>query len=503
LIAPPLSSEQQFKNCKTLLNSSSPTYGWGGAIFLWTAQTLSSSNFQLTSLTFVGCEAVNKAGHHIHIQSPSTNATGSAIKNGNLLTVSGGTDLYTTSNYNFEYMGIDTSNAGTGTIDPQYHLDLFRQHYISNVPNPCYIDASTIGVDQPDCGGLRYKCKTIAYAIDRNTLPPSGTAPSKDINFVIILMTIPSSDNNLQISLPTTYNNYITIQSNGYIAGGTGYTKYKITSSSQTNSLFQVTGAGRVELLGLQFDNLKTSSPAASAPFISVQNGGTSIQSMIIDSCEFALAGSSNLAHSIISVNGGKISIQKTTFVNYKFDGVMSAIVIQSSSSVISVVELVNVDFTDITQSGTGNGACINCILNSGSSLKTNDSSTFTRCKANSGFGGGIYSTIIDGQIELNKVTFSSCESKSGGAVYSTVSGSGQLSITNQCQFTSCTSSDGNGGGVYASLSSISDSGGIYISGTSSTFTSCTSPISSGLGGAIYLDLSIGTESKYDLTGAS
>ncbi|KAA6326185.1 MAG: hypothetical protein EZS28_053984, partial [Streblomastix strix] len=71
-------------------------------------------------------------------------------------------------------------------------------------------------------------------AIDRNTQPLSGSAPSKDTNFKLILATIPSSDNNLQFILPTAYYNYITIQSNGYVSGGTGYTKYKIPSTSNS-----------------------------------------------------------------------------------------------------------------------------------------------------------------------------------------------------------------------------------------------------------------------------
>jgi hypothetical protein len=41
-------------------------------------------------------------------------------------------------------------------------------------------------------------------------------------------------------------------------------------------------------------------------------------------------------------------------------------------------------------------------------------------------------------------------------------------------------------------LSSISETGGIQITGKASTFKSCTVPIDSGLGGAVYLDLGSG-----------
>ncbi|KAA6388693.1 MAG: hypothetical protein EZS28_015780, partial [Streblomastix strix] len=486
-----------FRDCKTLQNSSNPTYGWGSGIYIYTILEIpnfNNTNFQLSNLIFTGCEAVNKYGHHIHIQSPNTTDTGQAIKNQNMITVSGASDIYTSANYPYEYMGIDTSNAGTGTIDSLQHLDLFRQHYISNVSNPCYIDA-TNGVNVEYCGGQRYKCNTIAHAIDRNTTPSSEIAPSKDTNFKLILTTIASNDNSLQISVPHTYYNYITIQSNGYVSGGTGYTKYKIPTTSNSNSLFSVTDVGLLELLGLQFDNLKTSNPAASAPLISASTSTTSSYCITIIDCEFAHVGSQNLAHSIISINGGKIFIQKTKFINYQFTGTMNTIVIQSASS-SSIVELEQVAFTDITQSGTGNGAAINAILNSGSSLKVSSSCTFTRCKSTNGLGGAIYSTLSGGEVELNQVTFSSCQSKSGGAVYSTISGDGKLTITNQCSFTSCSSTE-NGGAIYASLSSITGSGGISFTGTASTFTSC---VATQNGGGIYCIINSGEIKMNEVT---
>ncbi|KAA6365024.1 MAG: hypothetical protein EZS28_039450, partial [Streblomastix strix] len=66
----------------------------------------------------------------------------------------------------------------------------------------------------------------------------------------------------------------------------------------------------------------------------------------------------------------------------------------------------------------------------------------------------------------------------------------------------SCSCANGNGAAIYASLSSGS-SGSVSITGTISTFSSCTVSTTSGLGGAIYLDLASGTETQYDLTDAS
>jgi hypothetical protein len=61
----------------------------------------------------------------------------------------------------------------------------------------------------------------------------------------------------------------------------------------------------------------------------------------------------------------------------------------------------------------------------------------------------------------------------------------------------------GNGGAIYAVLSgSVADTGGFFIEvGTDETiFSKCTS---SDKGGAIYLELGSGTETKYSLIGVS
>ncbi|KAA6390583.1 MAG: hypothetical protein EZS28_013890, partial [Streblomastix strix] len=415
-----------FTDCKTFSNPSLPSYGWGGAIYLRTfvtADQLTLSNFQMTQLSFSGCQSCVGIGNNIHIRSPNTLSFGQKIKDSSLLTVNNVNDLYTSFNYAYDYMGInnDNSDGNGGSTNPNHHDPLFEQCFTSVVPNPSYIDA-TNGLNLKYCGGQVIKCNTITYAIERNNIPPTGSAPSKNTKFDLILITIPSSDNNLQFILPTTYYNYITIQSNGYVFGGTGYTKYKIPSTSNSNSLFKVTDVGRLSLLGLLFENLAA---ASTSPLISIQSSGSSVDCFTTISCEFAHFGSQNLAHSIISVNGGKISVQMTTFNNYKFGGINTVFVIQSGSTISSIVDLVQVAFTDITQSGTGNGAAINSVLNSGSSLKTSVSSMFTRCKSTNGLGGAIYSTLSGGQIELNQTQFISCESKSGGAVYSTISGTG------------------------------------------------------------------------------
>ncbi|KAA6390010.1 MAG: hypothetical protein EZS28_014464 [Streblomastix strix] len=60
---------------------------------------------------------------------------------------------------------------------------------------------------------------------------------------------------------------------------------------------------------------------------------------------------------------------------------------------------------------------------------------------------------------------------------------------------------NGNGGVINGIFSNTS--GSLLISGTASTFTICTVPIDSGHGGAIYLEIQIRIEIKYELASAS
>jgi predicted outer membrane repeat protein len=48
----------------------------------------------------------------------------------------------------------------------------------------------------------------------------------------------------------------------------------------------------------------------------------------------------------------------------------------------------------------------------------------------------------------------SECSGTSGGAIYSTISGSGKLTVKDGCVFTSCLSTSGNGGAIYADITS-------------------------------------------------
>ncbi|KAA6373536.1 MAG: hypothetical protein EZS28_030937, partial [Streblomastix strix] len=134
-----------FTNCKTLLNSTKSLFGWGGALFLFTSvssNALSSSNLLMNDLSFGGCESVI-AGHNIHIRSTDTKATGLAISSQQLLTVNGTTDLYTSPDYEVDYMGIDESNLNEGNNIPYNHLPLFASNAPIEAVKDYYIDADS------------------------------------------------------------------------------------------------------------------------------------------------------------------------------------------------------------------------------------------------------------------------------------------------------------------------------------------------------------------------
>ncbi|KAA6387625.1 MAG: hypothetical protein EZS28_016848 [Streblomastix strix] len=439
-------TDSSFTNCLTLSGGSSTQYGWGGAIYIdiyYNPPTLTAANFNLTDLTFSDCTAIENIGNNLHILSDDTATVGNQIKTGSLLTVKDLSnppyiisDLYTSLQYAYDYMGINYSKIGYGYTQFTDHEPLFEQFFISNVPNPSYIDASN-GKDIKFCGGQSSKCKTIKYSTERNPTPLSGIKPA-DSSYSIILTSNTALDYNIQIMSTTLLKGHVVIQTDGYNSIE-DYTKQSILTSSKTQSLFTVTESGHLELLGLHFDNLN---PSSNDPLISISTDSDFPPQLQIEDCEFESATpDSQIYHSIISINGGLMKMERTTIENYKLMDQNSLINIKPDQA--STVTISQTSFISLEQQGTGNGAVINAQLNGESKL-----------------------TIKDG-----------------------------------CSFSGC-QSIGSGGAIFATLNSdITDSGGIFIEGTTlTTFSQCSA---SQLGGAIYLDISIGAEDKFDLAGAS
>ncbi|KAA6366481.1 MAG: hypothetical protein EZS28_037992, partial [Streblomastix strix] len=133
-----------FINCQSISSPSNQRYGWGGAIFIQTsviASNFNESNFLLRNLIFSGCSAVNSIGNNLHIQSFDTYTTGEAIENNNLLIVNGTINLYYNNSYQQDYMGIDESKVGDGTIINN-NIPLFSFHALKtciqyNNPQGC------------------------------------------------------------------------------------------------------------------------------------------------------------------------------------------------------------------------------------------------------------------------------------------------------------------------------------------------------------------------------
>ncbi|KAA6374883.1 MAG: hypothetical protein EZS28_029590, partial [Streblomastix strix] len=445
-----------FTNCKTLSGSFS-TFGWGGGIFIQTSVTasqLTQSNFYLTNIAFSGCQSVI-AGHNIHIRSPNTKATGQTIADNVLLTVNGIDDLYISLSYVNDYIGIDESKVNNGNTQFSDHDPLFINTILFSTYSQYNVDSYS-GIDNLFCGQNSNPCKRIKQILNMNGNQISGYRKGTD-TITINLSNHDSQDEDIQINSNTPIGNLVKIQSDGY--PNNGYTKYSILTSLFAQTLFSIADTSRLELYGIQFDNLISTS---TKPLISMSsNINTEIPSLSIIDCEFNQDSTSyptsSLLHSLISINGGKLTLQTTQISDYKFTNGKSFLMIQSNQTGSSrnfkpnQIEIIGSTFENIEQSGPGNGAVINAELKAGSLLKINDSSSFTNCVSALN-GGVIYSVISEGSVELNKLTMIGCQSLSGGSVYALISNKGKLSIDESAEFGQCIAKRGNGGSLYVDI---------------------------------------------------
>ncbi|KAA6389798.1 MAG: hypothetical protein EZS28_014675 [Streblomastix strix] len=113
----------------------------------------------------------------------------------------------------------------------------------------------------------------------------------------------------------------------------------------------------------------------------------------------------------------------------------------------------------------------------------------FDSCTSNQK-GGGAYLIAKDrSSVDMNKVTFQSCTSVSGGgAVFIDMVKSASLVITNSSLFKDCITSTGNGGGIFSTIKDL-DSRIIIQDG--SKFETCRSTFATGKGGAAYIELQL------------
>ncbi|KAA6370860.1 MAG: hypothetical protein EZS28_033613, partial [Streblomastix strix] len=452
-------TNSSFINCKTISNSSNQIYGWGGAIFiqtLVTASNLNESNFLMRDLIFNGCSAVNSIGNIIHIQSVNTLATGESIKNGNLLTVNETTNLYENKLYGSDYMGIDESKAINGNAPISNHEPLFVNPPYRIFLNPYLVNVDD-GIDNVFCGESDMPCKRIKYILNLDGTKIQNYNKDQDI-ITINLTSQTELENDIQINSLSPFGSKVIIQSDGYSpeAEEDNYLKQSISTSLFSNSLFTISETGDLSLLGLHFDNLNPSSTNALISITS--NDYTQEPKITIIDCEFnqdsssysSSNSSSSLSHSIISIDGGQMSIIRTSIENYKFSNDKSYLMIQSdqiSSLVYRINNIIIIEstFSNIQQFGTGNGTAINAHLQTGSYLLI-DNSKFNQCKGSSD-GGAIYLNISNQvQVTISNSTFDQCEAYSGGGIYASIYTGGKLIIDGQCKFTECNSSEYGGG---------------------------------------------------------
>ncbi|KAA6390939.1 MAG: hypothetical protein EZS28_013534, partial [Streblomastix strix] len=212
-------------------------------------------------------------------------------------------------------------------------------------------------------------------------------------------------------------------------------------------------------------------------PLISIKtDDNTQHPNITIIDCEFKQDSSSystsSLSHSIISINGGQMSIIRTTIDNYKLSNENSYLMIKSdkidTSEIyrINNIEIISSQFVSIEQSEGSGGSGIKGILNSLSKIIIKDLSKFERCICSQpGNGGALSLTQMnkDGKIEICNTSFIDCETISGtssssygwgGAIYikTQIDGS-DLSNTNMIlrslKFASCSSVQNIGNNIH------------------------------------------------------
>ncbi|KAA6397596.1 MAG: hypothetical protein EZS28_006879 [Streblomastix strix] len=467
-----IKDQSVFQNCQSTLGSGGGMYSYidNGKLNLDNVSFIECSCIQnggalyiAVQLAFEGNSAAGM-GQNIHLQSIIRFQTGLKISQNSLLTVIDTTNLYTSPYYAYDYMEIDQNdeerNPGTNSYDQ--HIPLFEQSFTSNFINPSYIDANNGIDDLKYCGRIRFSCKRISYAIDR------GNGSLTNTNYVLILLSDYTSDSNIQINIPTTYWNYITIQSDGYTQDAQLITnpKYLIPTSSQINSLFTITANGHLDLIGLRFSNIN---PTSLNPLFSIQSPDLdNIPILSIFDCEFNQDPTSypdnSLSHCLIFINGGKLTISRTIIKDYQLSNGKSSIMIYSDISSTSEVyrmnqiDIINSTFENIKQNeGSRSGSAINAELNSGSIMNISQSCTFTNCISGT-TGGAIQIILSGGQVDLNEVIIKGCKARNGGGIYINIDFSDQFefkinnTVVQECETKADPSSTyptGYGGGIF------------------------------------------------------
>ncbi|KAA6362945.1 MAG: hypothetical protein EZS28_041528, partial [Streblomastix strix] len=410
------------------------------------ATELSSTNFQLSNLSFQECSA-SGAGNNLHIRSPNTQNTGIAIAANSLVTVKVLSDLYTNEQYSNDYMGIDESKVNNGNAHYSDHQALFLAAQLGFITKEYYIQ-STDSSDENDCSSSS-PCKTIINILSQQL--PTGFVKGLSIS-IFNLLNETSDQTNMIISSETKLNNIITIQSDGYMTRRTEYTKQSILTSLFDTPLFTISNTGRLKLFGLHFDNLNPFSTATTPLILISESYDNQNPQVIIKDCIFEQINheANLLNHTLMITSGGTLLIENTLIQNYEF--INGQRVIELGSSGQYLVDIVNSEFKNIHQDTNNQqgGAVISGNFDYGILLRIRDQCKFNNITS-TGQGGAIYTTGDYVVIEINRVSFIQCKGISGGAIFASSKSRLSLTIDNQSEFKQCEiigNNENQGGGA-------------------------------------------------------
>ncbi|KAA6392355.1 MAG: hypothetical protein EZS28_012117, partial [Streblomastix strix] len=243
------------------------------------------------------------------------------------------------------------------------------------------------------------------------------------------------------------------IQSNGFVQGQSSYSQYTISYSQFTNTLFQINLLSKLSIQGIKIEQ---------------------------DSAQIT----QQVAYNLFQLNNGSLTVIDTIIQNFHFKNQSGVInLVQNPSTNNNIIAISSSTFQDIVQEGTAcvGGSIIHGEIRQGSSLIINTETLFKNCSSQTGSGGAIKLVILyDYTSEINKVTFDSCQSSQGGAIWFDFIGPSNFQIKNDSQFIKCkTNNNGNGGGIWTQHK---DNGKLNLIDTSFSECECTQE---GNGGAI------------------
>ncbi|KAA6392153.1 MAG: hypothetical protein EZS28_012320 [Streblomastix strix] len=337
------------------------------------------------------------------------------------------------------------------------------EYYWTDSGNQWHISTMNSGINRLSCGLKANPCKTINYALNSNPLLFEGSYnPTTDIA-TMVLLEDDMIDTVININTDTILGNKIAIQS---LNGGEGKTlsvddMYKIGSNTESNTLFSVYGDGTIlYLYQLKLNNLQET---ATSPLILLTgNSANNIDAQLhIENCIFAQSGNAPLSefkHNLIQISGGTSTIKDVSISNYLFSNEKRVINVETiANTKVYQLKLRGTTISKIIQQGYDGGSVLKATINSGSSIQLLDYCLFEDCISESGFGGALNIVLDGGILNIKETMMKKCKALNGGGIYASISSMQQLLIAYEVYFEECeafsvSDSQGRGGGIYINM---------------------------------------------------